>query len=194
MPNPAGGFSGVPLAPLVEAARGGDEQAWRELCGRVRNVAWKVINAYEVRGADAEDAFAATMFRLAEHLDRIRDPERVPGWVATTARNEALAVFRRRRRAVVVATVPEPVAQDPGAETGLVRDELRSAVRRAFGLLDQRCQRLLRVLLVDPPLAYDDVGELLDMPHGSIGPTRRRCLDHLRHAAPLRAYLSEAAR
>ena len=63
----------------------------------MKNVAWKTINSYGVRGADADDAYAATMFRLAEHLDRIREPERLPGWVATTARNETLGLFRSRR-------------------------------------------------------------------------------------------------
>ncbi len=172
----------------AEAARG-DEAAWRELCGRLRNVVWKTIRSFGVHGADADDAYAATMFRLAEHLGRIRDPERLPGWVATTARNEALATFRQRRRVVSVADVPEAVgADDPDP---LVRAEVRDAVRRAFALLDERCQRLLRLLTADPPPPYEAIGELLAMPHGSIGPTRRRCLESLRMQPPLRAMLEE---
>lgn len=173
----------------MAGARDGDERAWRELCSRVKNVAWKTINSYGVRGADAEDAYAATMFRLAEHLDRIRDPERLPGWVATTARNETLGLFRSRRRTVVVDSVPERDAGNGEPDAALVRNELRNAMRQAFALLDERCQRLLRILTADPPIPYDDVGALLEMPHGSIGPTRRRCLDMLRSKAPLRSFL-----
>jgi RNA polymerase sigma factor (sigma-70 family) len=182
-------FSGSTLSELVAGARDGDERAWRELCSRVKNVAWKTINSYGVRGADADDAYAATMFRLAEHLDRIRDPERLPGWVATTARNETLGLFRSRRRTVVVEDVPERDSGIGEPDAALVRDELREAVRRSFALLDERCRRLLRILTADPPIPYEDVGALLEMPHGSIGPTRRRCLDTLRSKAPLRSFL-----
>jgi RNA polymerase sigma factor (sigma-70 family) len=182
-------FSGSTLSELVAGARDGDERAWRELCSRVKNVAWKTINSYGVRGADADDAYAATMFRLAEHLDRIRDPERLPGWVATTARNETLGLFRSRRRTVVVEEVPERDVGNGEPDAALVRNELREAVRRSFALLDERCRRLLRILTADPPIPYEDVGALLEMPHGSIGPTRRRCLDTLRSKAPLRSFL-----
>ena len=102
----------------------------------MKNVAWKTINSYGVRGADADDAYAATMFRLAEHLDRIREPERLPGWVATTARNETLGLFRSRRRTVVVDEVPERDSGNGEPDAALVRDELREAVRRSFALLD----------------------------------------------------------
>jgi RNA polymerase sigma factor (sigma-70 family) len=177
------------FSELAAEAASGSEAAWRELCGRLRNVVWKTIRAFGVYGADADDAYAATMFRLAEHLGRIRDPERLPGWIATTARNEALATFRARRRVVSVAEVPEPVGATD-ADT-LVRGELHEAVRRAFALMDERCQRLLRLLTADPPPSYDVVGELLAMPHGSIGPTRRRCLEGLRAQPPLRDFLAE---
>jgi RNA polymerase sigma factor (sigma-70 family) len=174
---------------LTAEAVSGDEAAWRELCGRLRNVVWKTIRSFGLYGADADDAYAATMFRLAEHLGGIRDPERLPGWVATTARNEALGTFRQRRRVVSVADVPEGAGvADPDA---LVRAELRDAVRRAFALLDERCQQLLRILTADPPPPYDAIGDLLAMPHGSIGPTRRRCLERLRMQPPLRDLIEE---
>jgi DNA-directed RNA polymerase specialized sigma24 family protein len=33
----------------------------------------------------------------------------------------------------------------------------------------------------DDDLPYNQIAEQLDMPVGSIGPTRARCLEHLRH-------------
>ena len=44
------------------------------------------------------------------------------------------------------------------------------------------CQTLLRLLIADPPLSYDEISDVLDMPKGSIGPTRQRCLSRLRAA------------
>ena len=56
------------------------------------------------------------------------------------------------------------------------RDQLLWA---AFSRLPGPCQRLLRILIADPPLPYERVSELLDMPIGSIGPTRARCLQKM---------------
>ena len=173
----------------MQDATGGDSAAWRELCERLRGVVWRTIHNHRITGADADDVYAATMFRLAEHLGRVRDPERLPGWVATTARNEALGLFRTRKRMMVADTFDELPAED--GPDRLEQVELRDAVRRAFAMLDERCQQLLRIATADPPLSYDEVGALLGMPHGSIGPTRRRCLDQLRSQPSLREYVAD---
>jgi DNA-directed RNA polymerase specialized sigma24 family protein len=99
VPAPAGDPT---LTELVESARSGDEDAWRTLVTRVKNLVWRTVNGFRLGRGDAEDAFAATFFRLAEHIDTIREPERLPGWVATTARNEALAIIKRNRRALAL--------------------------------------------------------------------------------------------
>ena len=173
----------------MQEATNGDSAAWRELCDRVRGIVWRSIHNHRLTGADADDVYAATMFRLAEHLGRIRDPERLPGWVATTARNEALGVFRMRKRVVVADSFVELAGDDEPDRLEVA--ELHDAVRRAFAMLDERCQQLLRISTADPPLAYEEVGALLGMPHGSIGPTRRRCLENLRAQPPLRQYLAD---
>jgi len=58
--------------------------------------------------------------------------------------------------------------------------EDHAAFVAALQLVSPGCQTLLRLLTADPPLSYDDISALLDMPKGSIGPTRMRCLDKLR--------------
>jgi hypothetical protein len=35
-------------------------------------------------------------------------------------------------------------------------------------------------MIADPPLSYDEISAVLDMPKGSIGPTRQRCLQRMR--------------
>ena len=61
--------------------------------------------------------------------------------------------------------------------------ERDSALWQAFGGLSERCQTLLRILVSDPPPSYDEIAAALDMPIGSIGPTRARCLERLRGLA-----------
>ena len=50
----------------------------------------------------------------------------------------------------------------------------------AVAALPERCQRLLRIIAFDDRPDYAGVARDLHMPIGSIGPTRRRCLDKLR--------------
>ncbi len=43
-----------------------------------------------------------------------------------------------------------------------------------------RWQRLLDMLMADPPASYTEISDQLGLPVGSIGPTRGRCLERLR--------------
>ena len=178
------------LTQLVEAARSGDGDAWRRLCDRTKNVAWKTINSFTLGREDAEDAFAATFFRLAEKLDTIRDPEFLPGWLATTARNEVYSLIRSNRRIELYEELPESYGQvsDVAGER-VIEAELSAALYRAFAAISERCQQLLRLLTTEPPLSYATVGDLLGIPQGSIGPTRGRCLEDLRRQPALRPYI-----
>jgi RNA polymerase sigma factor (sigma-70 family) len=180
------------LTELVERAREGDEEAWRILVQRVKNLVWKVVNGFRLPRGEAEDAFAATFFRLAEHIDTIREPERLPGWMATTARNESLAIIKRNRRALA-ADPTDTWASGDHAER-IVDSELKQAIHESFKLLSEACQQLLRLLTADPPLSYEDVATVLDMPMGSIGPNRQRCLERLRSNRSMRPFMTETSR
>ena len=46
--------------------------------------------------------------------------------------------------------------------------------------LPWRWQRMLELLMADPPASYVEIAEQLGLPVGSIGPTRGRCLERLR--------------
>jgi len=189
MPAHAGDLT---LTELVERARDGDEAAWRLLVARVKNLVWKTVNGFRLGRGDAEDAFAATFFRLAEHIDTIRDPERLPGWVATTARNESLALIRRNRRSLGLDPTDSWTSGDHAER--IIDDELKHALHESFKQLSDACQQLLRLLTADPPVSYEDVAATLDMPMGSIGPNRQRCLERLRSNQPMRPFMTETTR
>ncbi len=144
---------------------------------------WSVVRGFRLSGTDAADAVQMTWLRLVENLDRIRDADRLASWLATTARRECLQQLRRRGRTAIPMddTVLQDVADDADpVDAGLLLDERDGALWRAFSALGERCRRLLRVMMATPPPSYQEVSEALDMPHGSIGPTRQRCLDALR--------------
>jgi RNA polymerase sigma factor (sigma-70 family) len=136
--------------------------------------------------ADAADVVQFTWLRLVENLDRIHDPERLGGWLATTARRECLRVIRLRGReqpsgtaGVFDRSIDDPVAGQ------IVTAERDRVLRRALSGLDQRCQALLRLLAAADPQSYEEIGAALGMPIGAIGPTRGRCLEKLRRSPEL---------
>jgi len=176
------------LAELVRAASAGDQRAWEGLIGRFGGLVWSVARAHGLSRADAADVSQTAWLRLVEHLHRLRDPERVGTWLASTARHEALRTLRRARRQLPVGDDAEldrsgPPVDSPEART--LAAERSDILWRAFAALPPRCQTLLRVLMADPPPSYQQVAVAMDMPIGSIGPTRGRCIARLRQLAAL---------
>lgn len=176
---------------LVQQALAGNERAWRILVDRLSGVVWKVLNSFALEEADRDDAFASTFFRLYSRLSTIEQPDRLPGWVATTARNEARALWRARQRTVPVAELPLRELRFDAIDEGLLDDELIRAALAAFKTLPPKAQTLLRLLTAVPPLSYKEIAEILGIPRGSIGPTAGRNLSQLRRL--LSAYDSETA-
>jgi RNA polymerase sigma factor (sigma-70 family) len=134
---------------------------------------------------DAAEVSQTTWLRLVERLSSIRDPERLGSWLAVTARRESWQVLRRAGRTIPTdteATLADRVDSQPSDEVdhNILASERQELLRQAFETLHPRCQRLLRLLTADPAPSYVDVAAALDIPIGSIGPTRSRCLECLR--------------
>src|SRR4051812_33167999 len=160
MPSPT--LDAVSVTALVERARAGDDQAWSELVERYAGLVWSIASAHRLSRADAADVNQVTWLRLVEHLDRLKEPEAVAGWLATTARNECLAVIRRAGRQVPVE--PDRVIESDtidvrasAVDEGLLDSEASAAVRVALRTLPEHCQVLLRLLVAEPPLSYDEI-------------------------------------
>jgi RNA polymerase sigma factor (sigma-70 family) len=174
------------VSPLVAEAGRGSQEAWNDLVARFGSLVWAIARAHGLDQADAGDVSQTTWLRLVENLDRIRDPEKVGAWLASTARNECLRLLRRAGRHVPLdeGTDVEDGSAGPEIETHLLETERDAALWRAFRRLGNRCRMLLRLLMSDPPASYDEVSAATGWPLGSIGPTRARCLQQLRrHAA-----------
>jgi RNA polymerase sigma factor (sigma-70 family) len=172
------------VAMLVRAAASGDQDAWEGLVAEFSALVLKVARAHRLSEADVADVAQTTWLRLIEHLGRIHDPERIGAWLATTAWRESGRVLTRARQQIVTDQVPEPDTEDDVAQR-LLTAESHAAVREAFRRLRTRDQALLGLLVADPAPSYEQIGQILHMPVGSIGPTRARSLSRLRHEAAL---------
>jgi RNA polymerase sigma factor (sigma-70 family) len=172
------------LPELVTAATEGDARAWEMLVARFSGLVWAVARGYGLSEVDSADVSQTTWLRLAEHLDRIREPDRLSAWLAATARHEALRVIRRAERHVALDDkFDDDPCEEHGVDRRLLEDERDRALWAAFESLSPPCKTLLRVLVTEPPPTYQDVSAALGIPIGSIGPTRSRCLDRLRRRA-----------
>ncbi|HEX9992069.1 MAG TPA: sigma-70 family RNA polymerase sigma factor [Acidimicrobiales bacterium] len=169
-----------PLADLVRAAVE-DEGAFCELVEEFAPMVWGVARSFGLDHADAADVSQGVWLRVATRLHTIDDPATIAGWLKTTTQRECLSLLRTKRR-----TVPAGLDLDdrggpaPAPDAALIADERRRALWAAVASLPRRCQELLRLLAVTPPLSYDDIAGLLGVPRGSLGPTRRRCMEKLR--------------
>ena len=183
------------VTDLVARSTNGDKQTWDALVERYAPLIWSICRGYRLGGADAEDVGQRVWLQLVDQLDKIPDPAALPGWLATTTQRECARVLRAGHGphtagyALDAETIPEDQAQM--AEQQLLAAERNAALREAFQHLPACCQQLIILLIQDPPVPYATISARLDIPVGSIGPTRRRCLDRL-HRYPAIAALINA--
>jgi len=183
-----------PTADLVMHARKGDSEAWNALVERFAPLIWSICRRYQLEPADAHDVGQCVWLQLVNQLGAVRDPAALPGWLATTTRRECIR-FRRaaqRQQALEHAADVECI---PGEQTGLAERELllaerHAALRAAFSRLSSPCQRLMALLVEDPPVPYAQLSARLGIPAGSTGPCRSRCLDKLRRDPAIAALIS----
>lgn len=169
------------VARVVNSAANGDQGAWDELVGEFSHMIWGVARAHRLDDADASDVVQATWLLLLENLCRLKDPGRVGAWLTTTARRECLRVLRANGRKVLLGDgPPEPVSLDVAPGEALLADERDRALREGFARLRATDQALLRLLMADPRPRYEEISAALEIPIGSIGPTRQRALERLR--------------
>ena len=167
----------------MRRAAEGDRWAWERLVDQYERLIWAMTRDFKLVENDANDVAQITWLRLLEHIDRIEQPDRVGSWLAATARHECLRSLAARKKVVLVqdhVDLTDAVAHEPEIDAHLLADERVQVVREALSSLPRRWQRLLEMLMADPPASYAEISDQLGLPVGSIGPTRGRCLEKLR--------------
>jgi RNA polymerase sigma factor (sigma-70 family) len=180
------------VADLVTRARKGDQQAWDVLVERYSPLIWSICRHYRLSRADAEDVGQRTWLQFVNHLGAIREPAALPGWLTTTTRRECNQVVHAasgRQAAGQLLDENIPDKQIRTAEQELLAAECHAALREAFTCLSPSRQQLMAMLIEDPPVPYTEISARLGIPVSSIGPTRRRCLDQIRHHPAIAALI-----
>jgi RNA polymerase sigma factor (sigma-70 family) len=167
------------LTALVRAARNGESQAWNVLVGRFTPVMRGVVRGYGLNAADVEDAVQATWTAVFVNIESLREPEAISGWLLVAARRQALRILERSRRELLTDDQDRvDRSTDATPESTLLDHEQKETLSAAVSRLPDRQRAVLDSL--NPDISYADISRKLNIPIGSIGPTRERALLRLR--------------
>jgi RNA polymerase sigma factor (sigma-70 family) len=164
---------------LVRAAAGSDD-AWTQLVQRFTPRLRAIARAHRLGAHDVEDVVQTTWLELLKYIGRLREPEKIGGWLHATARHASVRVATAARRDASLDDVFEEPSVPPEADARLEAAERKAALADALRALPEQHRRLVEMLFADREPSYADISATLDIPIGSIGPTRARCLERLR--------------
>ena len=173
-------------AELVAACIRREAWAWDALVDRYKRLVYSIALRSGLAQDDAADVLQTVFTVLLENLSNLRAPEGLAAWLITTAKRTSWSVARHRRREQTVGDGAGPsLPTEDTQKASNPADESRWAdqalVRDALERLGERCRRLLWLLYYDRgEPTYEEVGRQMEMPVGSIGPTRARCLQKMR--------------
>jgi RNA polymerase sigma factor (sigma-70 family) len=176
------------VVALVNRAAGGDPAAWEEIVERYGPLVWSICARFQLSNHDREDVGQNVWLLLVEQLGKLREPAALPGWLATTTHRECLRVVTAARKSERRGTGLDDALQfvdNTIIDEEILMAERNAALRAAFAELAPKCQRLLAMLTSDPPSSYAEISATLQVPVGSIGPQRARCLERLRKSSAL---------
>ena len=169
------------LARLAREAAAGDMHAWTDLVRRLDGVLHGVARRYRLPASDVDDVVQTTWLRALANVDQLSEPGAIAGWLSVIARREAMRALQRGVREILTEDSHAVDELDPTSPEALaIESERRAALRGAVTRLPGRERSLLSSMLASPQPTYEQLSSRLDMPVGSIGPTRDRALARLR--------------
>lgn len=169
-----------PLSELLGGARAGDDAAWEGIVRRFAPLIVSITRSHRLSESDSRDVMQLVWLKLLEHLNRIREPNALPGWISVTTRNACLDTIRVNRRTVSTPSFRDERSNGAAPDESIMTSVDRREVVAAWAHLGASCRELLAMCCVEPRVSYADISQALGIPIGSIGPTRGRCLETLR--------------
>lgn len=184
------GSQWMDIGDIFTTAREGRENAWVTLIDRLSTMIRSIARSYRLSYDDVGEVTQTAWLRLLENADCIREPNAVGAWLAVTARRECIKATRSRARERSMETelfAESLGASDDDVDLPGVRSERQEALAEALETLPDHQRLLLRAMMVEPAPSYSAISQALEVPIGSIGPTRGRALVRLRENGALRA-------
>jgi RNA polymerase sigma factor (sigma-70 family) len=170
------------VADLLSGISNGQPAAWNEILCRYGKLVSTTVWSFRLQEADVLDAMQMTWLRLAENAHRIQFPERLGGWLASTARHECLHILRQVKRGPNLIGGPPETVADPsaGPDQRIINAHVIRTLRDLVDELPPLRRSLIQMLFSDNPHSYGGVASIVGIPLGGMGPTRARALRQLR--------------
>ena len=192
---------------LIARCRRGDNRAWQQLVQHYARLVHSIPVSYGLTAVEVDDVGQEVFLALAQGLAQLDDPQSLPAWLMTTARRCSWRTLQRRKRETTLAEgdlaltefsvggsgwggqsaaaapmVIQPLSRPLPSMAELLQGwEQQELLAAGLARMGERCRTLLTLIFLDPTEpSYDEISSRLDMPKGSIGPTRNRCLQQLR--------------
>ena len=176
-----------PDRDLIVRCRQGSTGAWQRLFNKYERLVYSIPLRYGLSRHDAADITQTTFTILIQSLDTLRDDSRLGPWLATVARRHTWRLMERNRRTIASEHLDDTSLAESAALLGksdadsIEHWELSEWLDAGLSKISESCRKLLLALYFQPERSsYVEVAARLDMPIGSIGPTRARCLKRLR--------------
>ena len=176
----------MPDAPLddseaLEKLNAGDPDAWDQLIRDHERLVYSIPRRMGMKEQDCEEVSQMTWLSLRSRIHLLRSPAAIAGWLRVTAQRTCWKLIQSNRHKTLLTEEAESIGSpDQDLTEDLIRMEAREQVRKSMDELSPRCKALLTKLYWDPTEpSYEEIGQELDMPVGSVGPTRLRCMEKL---------------
>jgi RNA polymerase sigma-70 factor (ECF subfamily) len=166
---------------LMIRYRNGDEDAFRELVTRYKNILYAFLRRFSSQQEVIEDIFQETFIQLYINQDRFDTNRPLRPWLFTIAANKAKDTLRKMRRqsTVSIGTVADAhdVSVDevfnilssdettPDQEASW--DEITRRIRRVISEMPENVRGMLILAYYDH-LSYKHMAEILSIPVGTV--------------------------
>jgi len=160
---------------LVERCRAGDQDAFRELLDRYKDLVFALIARTVQDRSRAEDLAQEVFLRIHRGLPYFRGEARLSTWIYRIVANVCVQDTGRAR-----APVPLDDAHSPSATDRQYGDfELRDRLEKAIARLPPQYRLVIAAHYLEG-LQYEDLAEALQMPLGTVKTQLFRAKQQLR--------------
>ena len=163
---------------LVSEVRGGNRMSFSELVQRHQRTLLRLSLRFTREQALAEDIVQESFIKAFQKIHLFEGRSSFKSWLYQIALNTARNKYRDRfgdRGAESVNFDDVPIGVDPGAETEMLKSDLKKLIRSEVDRLPDR-QRMALTLRIFEDLSFKEIAVIMDCPYDTAKANYRHAL------------------
>lgn len=168
---------------IVHRAQQGDAEAFGQLVEAYQGQVYRLALRTGLSPADAEEAAQDAFLAAWKGLPRFRGDSRFSTWLYQLTTHAAIDLMRREKKYRDNADIEDVVLPD-GAQSPqdtVEKQETQEAVQSALQALSPQAREIL-LLRYQAELGYEEIGEVLGLPNGTVKSRINRAKAQLKEA------------